>query len=232
MKYPDDFNTPAFPEGKFFAVSRFMATVVMVVFFIIVCLCGFIFWVKKNQDITPFLVYMGPNNERWTMVAHDNHITEIPAYYALQESVLNRFIKSWFTINDDVWLNNANWSDCSDNRSVCLEDNDNSDIDTCAIYCTSGDLVFKNFKAVVLPIYSELEANEGAVWTVEKVSIRPLTSWKLIKETGGVWQFDTTVKTGVQEIKFTGYATIAYDIRQHPKTMGYYITEFYTYRMN
>ena len=212
LKYPDDFNTPAFPEGKFIAVSRFMATAVMIIFFIIVCLCGFIFWVKKTQDVSPFLVYMGQNNERWTMVAHDNHLTEIPAFYALQESALNKFIRNWFTINDDVWLNQAIWAECSRSSDECLNyEDDDSNIDTCAIYCASSDAVFHNFQTVVLPAYSTLEEEGEPVWTVQKVFIRPADSWKLVTEKGGLWYFNVWVKTGIKVIQFTGYARIGYN---------------------
>ena len=231
MKYPDDFNTPAFPEGKFVAVSRFMATAVMVIFFIIICLCAAIFWAKKAQDISPFLVSMGTNGEKWTTVAHDNHITEIPAYYVLQESVLNKFVRNWFTIQDDILLNQANWAECNRNSPVCLENAD-EDIETCAIYCTSSNAVFDDFKNVVLPAYSELETNEAAVWSVQKVSVHPAYSWKFITETGGLWKIEVWVKTGVSVTRFMGYARIEYNAVQYPRTMGYYISEFNTYRMN
>lgn len=231
MKYPDDFNTPAFPAGKFVAVSRFMATVSMVLFFVIVCLCGAIFWANKAQDISPFLVSIGANGERWVTVAHDNHITEIPAYYALQESVLNKFVRNWFTIDDNILLNQANWAECTRNSPECKLDN-NAYTETCAIYCASSDAVFTNFKEVVVPIYSDLEATEAAIWTVQSVSIKPADSWKFITENGGLWKLDVWVKTGVTSTYFTGYARISYNKSLYPKTMGYYISEFNTYRMN
>ncbi len=231
MKYPDDFNTPAFPAGKFVAVSRFMATATMIIFFVIVCLCCAIFWTNRAQDISPFLVSIGTNGERWVTVAHDNHITEIPAYYALQESVLNKFIRNWFTIDDNILINQAVWAECSRNSPECQQ-TDSEYNEACAIYCASSNAVFDNFQKIVVPTYSDLETNEATIWTVQKVSIKPADSWKFITENGGLWKLDVWVKTGVTTTHFMGYARIAYNKSQYPKTMGYYISEFNTYRMN
>ena len=57
MKYPDDFNTPAFPAGRFVAVSRFMAVAVMVLFLGIGCLCGIILWAKKSEKSKHYFNY-------------------------------------------------------------------------------------------------------------------------------------------------------------------------------
>ena len=229
MKYPDDFNTPAFPAGKFVAVSRFMATAIMVVFFVIICLCGLIFWVKKTQDVSPFLISISPNGERWTMVAHDNHKAEIPAYYVLQESLLNKFAHNWFTISGDADINRATWANCTGTRQVCQE---NIDTNTCAIYCACDGSVFSSFERVVLPVYNELMNNNAAVWSVVDVRIAPVDSIDSIKEQGGLWKLNVAVQTDNGIVNFMGYARTGLDATQHAKTMGYYVTEFNMYRMN
>ena len=231
MKYPDDFNTPAFPAGRFVAVSRFMGTAVMIIFLAIVCICGIMLWVKKTQNVSPFLIYMNPNGERWTMVAHNNHETEIPAYYVLQESLLNKFTRDWFTIYDTDSANTANWAKCDRSSPECREASGDV-IDTCAIYCATNESVYDEFEHVVLPVYSSLESDEGDVWTVTNINIKPVDSMKSITENGGFWRLNTSVQTKTGTVYFTGYARIERDQKEHPKTMGYFISEFYTYRMN
>ncbi len=209
-----------------------MGTVVMVLFFVIVCVCGIILWLKKTQNVSPFLISVSPNNERWVMVAHDNHKTDVPAYFVLQESLLNNFAKNWFTISDNILQNQAMWSkDCSRDSSECRE-NTGSDVNTCAIYCACDDRVFTEFEKVVLPIYSNLESEQSAVWTVESVSINPVDSWKFITQYGGKWRLNIVVQTDTGVVNFVGFAKTGYDALQYPKTMGYYVSEFYTYRMN
>lgn len=229
MKYPDDFNTPAFPAGKFVAVSRFMATAIMVVFFLIICACGLLYWVKKTQDVSPFLISIAPNGERWVMVSHDNHKTEIPAYYVLQESMLNKFARNWFTISENMFQNLAVWSDECGRESEECTSNTLSGGDTCAIYCASDTMVFDDFKRTVLPIYSKLESDEGEVWTVESVSIKPVDT---IGKFGGLWKLNVLVRTNSRVLNFFGYAQTAYSQSTYPKTMGYYVAGFNMYRMN
>ena len=231
MKYPDDFNTPAFPEGKHVAVSRFMGTLVMVLFFIIVCLCGMILWVKKTQDVSPFLISINSYGGRWTMIAHNDHKTQIPAYYVLQESLLNKFAKNWFTVSDNVLDNQARWAACEHSSEEC-RDNGGDNVDTCAISCACDALVFENFEKVVLPTYSEIVAEEPITWSVESVSIKPLDSMDSITHDGGMWQLIITVRAGIETIRFMGYASVGFDSIEYPKTMGYYIQDFNTYRMN
>lgn len=231
MKYPDDFNTPAFPAGKFVAVSRFMATAIMVVFFLIICLCGLIFWVKKTQDVSPFLISLSPNDERWAVVAHDNHTTEVPAYYVLQESLLNKFAHNWFTISNNNQVNQAVWKNCAENKQIC-QDTTGDDSDVCAIYCASNIAVYDAFEKVVLPVYTDLSTEQSVVWNVVGVSIKPVDSIKSITDVGGMWKLNIAVDNGANIVNFIGYAVTAYDATQYPKTMGYYVANFNTYRMN
>ena len=232
MKYPDDFNTPAFPAGKFVAVSRFMATAVMVIFFAIICVCGIILWVKKTQDISPFLVSLNPNGERWTLVEYNNHKTEIPVYYVLQESFLNKFARDWFTISDDIRVNQANWAtSCSRTGPECTTSNGDV-FEVCSIYCSTDDVVFDNFKDVVLPVYSALETEKAAVWTVKDIYIKPLDSMDSITETGGMWRLNIIVETDNGLASFIAYALVEYDPDQYKKTMGYYVADFNAYRIN
>ena len=229
MKYPDDFNTPAFPAGRFVAVSRFMGTAVMVLFVIIIVLCGIILWTKSTQNVRPFLVSVSPNGERWTLVSNQEPRTEIPASYVLQETVLNRFINLWFSISDDINKNTAVWAaDCSRQSQECTDD---SNIDTCAIYCVSSDVVFTSFQKVVLPIYSNLESEHAAIWTVHNVKITPVDSMDSIADNhGGLWRFHLSVQTNQGPLEFVGFARTAYDKTQYKRTMGYYIANFDTYR--
>ena len=229
MKYPDDFNTPAMPEGKFVAVSRFMGTAVSCIFFVIVCLCGIIFWVKRTQDISPFLISINPNGERWTVVAHDNHKTEIPAYYVLQESMLNKFVRDWFTISMDANANQSRWTKCERDAPACVE-NAGNDVDACAIFCMTDINVWDDFEKVVLPTFTEIAA-AGDFWNVQSVLVKPVDA-NGITATGGFWKIDVMVRTKVGNLFFTGFARTGYNKNDYKKTMGYYVTEFYTYRVN
>ena len=231
MKYPDDFNTPAFPAGRFVAVSRFMGTAVMCVFFLIICVCGIILWVKQTQNISPFLISINPNGERWTVVAHDNHKTTIPAYYVLQESLLNKFVRNWFSVSNNPDENNARWAKCNRDSPACTQDIGNDDI-TCAIYCPSDDAVWDTFEHVVLPTLTQIATVDGDVWAVKSLSMKPVDSVESITANGGFWKLNIAVQTNTDTLYFTGFARVGYDIQSYPKTMGYYVAEFYTYRMN
>ena len=228
MKYPDDFNTPAFPAGKFVAVSRFMATAVMVIFFLIVCLCGIILWVKKTQDVSPFLISFQPNGERWTMVAYNNHKKEIPAYYVVQESLVYNFARNWFTISTNPKDNQQNWANCSQTPEVCTETTGR--LDSCTIFCNCDHKVFDSFEKVVLPTYNSF--GKGVSWVVKNISVAPLYSAESIAKTYGIWKLNVLVDTGMGTATFVGYAHVKQDEHNYPKTMGYYISDFNTYRMN
>ncbi len=230
LKYPDDFNTPAFPAGKFVAVSRFMGTAVSCIFLLIVCVCGIIFWVKRTQNVSPFLIALNPNGERWTVVAHDNHSREIPAYYVLQESMLNRFVRYWFTISSDANLNRARWTKCTPDAPECIDDS-NTDSDACAIYCMADEPVWTDFEKIVLPAFTEM-TKTGDVWNVQSVSIKPVDSIKSVTQNGGFWKINVVVQTYAGPAVFSGFAQTGYNKNVYPKTMGYYVAEFNMYRMN
>lgn len=228
MMYPDDFNTPAFPSGKYVAISRFMAVSVMVLFFLIVCVCGVILWVKNTQSTSPFLISITPGGERWTLVSHENHTKQLPVYFVLQESVVNNFARQWFTISDNILENTATWSDgCSRDSDECKIGGTN----TCAIFCDTDDNVFNNFKKHVLPVYEDMETNESAVWRVTSVRARPVDV-RAISKNGGTWRLTVHVDTGGVDTVFFGFARVGYNSIEYPKTMGYYISDFNMFRMN
>lgn len=233
MKYPDDFNTPAFPAGKFVAVSRLMATVSMVVFIAIIALCSIILWAQRTQDVEPFLVSYTLNGEPWTTISHNAHDTEIPATYVVQESVLNKFIRQWFTISDNADINADVWdANCSRQSPECTG-KDVVNTNKCAIYCACGDNVFDSFKNVVLPTYLNLESEYDAIWTVQDVLISPMEPVeKIASNNSGFWKFNVSVQTNMGLLNFVGYARTDRDSEQYKKTMGYYISEFNTYRVN
>ena len=96
----------------------------------------------------------------------------------------------------------------------------------------SADSVFGDFNRVVLPTFSALESDAGATWRVVAVHIKPMVSDAAITQTGGNWRIDVAVNTGDGVVNFTGFATVSYDQEHYPKTLGYYVSEFNTYRMN
>ena len=166
-------------------------------------------WAKKTQDISPFLISIAPNGERWVMVDYDKQMTTVPASYVLQESLLNKFVHRWFSISDDTMKNAAVWTtNCSRKSSECT----NTDVDTCAIYCDSSDSVFNSFKNVVLPTYSKLESEYAEVWTVQHVNITPIDSIENIAtNNGGLWKMTISVKSNQGILNFIGYARTSYN---------------------
>lgn len=230
MKYPDDFNTPAFPAGKFVAVSRFMATAVMLLFFAIICLCGIILWIKGTQTTSPFLVSVRPDGERWTLVEHANHTNQIPAYYVMQESLLNKFVHDWFTISDNILTNQAIWSNGCTRTSPECQPTNTDNAGTCAIYCVTSDAVFDSFQKVVLPTYSTLEAESNATWTVRDVRITPIGN---IQEHEGLWHLNIVVQTSnMGKLRLGAFALIKQNANIYLNNFGYYVDEFNSYRMN
>ena len=200
----------------------------MVLFFLIVCMCGVILWAKNTQRTSPFLISITPGGERWSLVSHENHTNKLPAYFVLQESVINNFARHWFTVSDNILENTAMWS------GDCARDSDECKIggaDTCAIYCDASDYVFGNFKKYVLPAYQDLEANDGAIWRVTSVRARPV-DFRSITENGGTWRLSVHVDTDGVDTVFFGFARVGHNPVEYPKTMGYYISDFNMFRMN
>lgn len=200
----------------------------MVLFFLIVCVCGVILWAKNTQGTSPFLISITPGGERWSLVSHNNHTNELPVYFVLQESVINNFARHWFTVSDNILENAAVWS------GDCARDSDECKIggaDTCAIFCDASDYVFSNFKKYVLPAYEELETNENVIWRVTSVRARPV-DFRAITENGGTWRLTVHVDTDGVDTVFFGFARVGFNPIEYPKTMGYYISDFNMFRMN
>ncbi len=231
MNYPDNFETPAFPAGKPIAVSRMMSIGIMVVFLLILFVCAILLWVGQSRKVHPFLVTINNSNGQWQVIAHDHGTrTALSANYVLQESVVINFAKDWFTISPDMSQNNIIWGSC-DRMNDCNSATGFYGDKKCAIYCQSGDDLYRRFAYNVIPEY-RVYAESGVRWTPDMRSVRIMPAGD-VRDAGGTWRISariTSNKSG--PIDIIAYAKVAKNTDLYPRTMGYYIADFNSYRIN
>lgn len=230
MDYPGNFDTPAFPAGRRIAISRFMGTAALVLFFLIICACGLVLWASDSVRINPVLITINKYTGVWRVVERSPQrvVTDNPLN-AMQESVVANFALNWFSISSSATDNTAAWGKCAD--SVCTGAETMSHAGRkCGIYCAASDRVYMNFSDNVMPNYA-LRSNAGEVWTIlrESVQITPLES---PKPNGGVWQIYGRVWSNINgEFPVVAFARTARDTTRYPMTLGYFISDFNAYRL-
>ncbi len=229
MKYPDDFNSPAFPAGKRIAVSRMMAIGISIGALGVVFLCGAILWAAHSERIEPFLISVNNTTGTWEIVGHDHH-NMLSATYTIQESVIRNFITNWFTVTADTNVNDARWKMCG--RAECKSDEYRGIASPeCSLACVTGGDLFETFVYNIVPIYQDMIA-AGITWTVDSDTwnIKPVGA---ISQNGGTWQISTQIKSNTGGIvDIIAFAQIAYTANELPQTMGYYVSKFNAYRIN
>lgn len=226
-KYPDDFNTPTFPAGPHIAVSRAMSIAIMVVFVLIMCVGGMIYWMSRVQQVHPFLVAIDDVTGIWRVVGHDHGMRTTSTNLSMQESVIADFTKNWFTIsaipaeNDALWMGLSKKEECNAyNREPGAN-----------IYCTAADSVYNKFTGNIVPDY-QLRIADGETWSVDVDNIY-LNQTSSVGDNGGTWralaQIDSNLYGGIQVM---AYITLGRDMNKYPKTLGFYVTDFNAYRMD
>ena len=219
FNYPDDFDISAYPAGKSVAVSRYMATAVMIVFLLVMFLCGVIVYINHSQQIHPFLVSTDFITGRWTVADHDHGEKKVAAERAIKEYIIGNFAKNWFTISADKSENDRRWASCSEKPDLCIGVDVDSD---CAIFCNSNHKLFTKFKSDVFPLYMENVQN-GIQWRLNDISTKPMDT------TDTTWILNATVVPSVgAEFKIISYITMEYD---DSAPMGYVINDFNAYRL-
>lgn len=232
MEYPSGFNTPTFPAGSRLAATRLVAIATMVVFVLIVVMCGLLLWTQRAATVHPFLVSIDNITGQWAVVGHNHgRVREITTAQSLQESVIGKFIQYWFWVSASDNVNAALWRSCDREKQCNPENKTGIDTEECAIYCMAGEDIYSRFVASVVPDYQSRVVN-GETWLVDMASIKT-TPIGAIQDTGGMWQVRASVysnKSGA--IKILAYVRLARDAAQFPQTMGYYVSDFNAYKIN
>ena len=230
MNYPDDFNTRTFPAGKSIAISRAMGIGTMVMFFIIVCLCGLILWTINSIRVEPYILATGGLNDQWhvIMAGTKRPSAEMTSTQIFQQSLLWKFTQNWFNISSEQDINDAVWNTKCE-REYCLSEE--KETDDCAIFCLTQNDLFSRFTREVLPTYKKY-AEANTVWTVvpESMRIEPIGR---VSESGGTWQIRVTILTGgTGAMDIVAFAKVAQNVKYYPSTMGYYVADFNAYRVS
>lgn len=233
MEFPDDFNTPTFPAGPHLMTTRVVSVATMVVFFLIVCVCGLLLWTQRSVHVHPFLVSVNPITGQWDIVGH-NHgtVREVSTTQTLQESVLGQFVQHWFAVSSDADENAAQWaSDCSFEKYCGANSRNRIGDNQCALYCLSASALYETFINSVVPDYSARVASGETLYA--DMSTLQLLPLEPVSENGGNWQIRVTVYSNLSDaINILAYAQVGYNSASYPQTLGYYVSDFNAYRTN
>ncbi len=229
MQYPNEFDTAAFPAGKALALSRAMGIGISVLFFLIICACGILFWATRSARVEPFLISIDDVTGAWEIVGHE-HSREYSAIRTVQESVAANFVKNWFTISESDEFNNDIWAQCD--RKTCNSDEYSPQLDTkCALYCACKSTVFNDFNRNVLPYYRErVAAQERWIFDTASLDIRPLSD---VTNDAGTWQVTGNIISNINgNIPVIAFVKIARNEGGYRQNLGYYVTDFNAYRIS
>jgi len=80
LDYPNEFNIPVFPSWKSLALSRSVAIWISIVFFLIVCSCGFILLGLHLKSNYPFLISIDLFTNEWSVITHPGTNSKISGY--------------------------------------------------------------------------------------------------------------------------------------------------------
>ena len=236
MDFPNGFNTPTFPAGPRVALSRVVAIGIMVVFLLIVVVCGMLLWAQRSAQVHPFLVSVNNITGQWQIVGHNHdNVVNMSAERALKESVIGKFLQSWFLVSLDEKYNENTWASCNRDADCIITQSSLSDIDSnqCALYCVSGDELYTDFKQKIAPKYQELAQN-GITWYIDMPSLQ-ITPIESGEKADDLWQVRVKIiNTNIVNptIDVLGYVKIGQNADVFPNTMGYFVSEFNAYKMN
>ncbi len=230
MVYPDDFNTSAFPAGKRVALSRTMGIWSTIAFLIIIGVCIALPWLRANQTVNPFVIYVDSMRGEWQLIGRPLDKKDVPYYQSVQRALVGIFTEKWFTVTGNAEKNEQHWKRCSrENDCARRVPNTFANMDGCDIYCISGEGLYQKFVTDVMPLYQGYEL-VGEKWYVDpnKITVFPGGA---ITKTGGTWIARGQVYSNVNgHFDIIAYVKVAYDVARYPQTLGYYITGFSAYR--
>ena len=231
MDYPENFDTQAFPSGKRVALSRFAGICTMVSLFLIIVMCVALLWIIKLRKIDPTIIYINPDRGVWEVVGKNQSTKSVEYYYSVQQSLVGVFTQKWFTISTNPEINENLWTAC--NREMdCSKRVERTFRNTtkCELYCISSDSMYNKFKSSVLPLY-EINVSFGERWmpSMRTLSVSPSGH---ITEDGGTWLVRINVQSNIKgTFSVLAYAKVGRDVNRYPQTLGYYISDFNSYRV-
>ena len=230
MEYPNNFNVPSFPAGPAIALSRGVAIWISVIFFLIICACGFVFLGFRFQTNYPFLISVDPLTADWSVVTYPNQSkkTTIQQYQIIQEKLVRDYVTNWFSISGDENINQSRWQKCSidDCDAPAQFHPGNTE---CSLYCYSSQDVFEEFTDKVLPEYKARVTQARERWTVKDMQILPVK----IGEKASQWQVIPIINSTISgDFVVLAFVTIEHDSNLYPASLGYYVADFNAYRIN
>jgi len=231
LDYPNDFDTATFPAGKGIALSRRLAIYISVIFFFVLCACGFVIFFTRLKTSSPFLISVDQITNEWTLVAYPGKNTKdsVEQYEIIQEKLVADYVTNWFTISHDNIENGMRWAQCS--TSDCsLPEQFNPNNKKYALCCASDPELFEQFKQKVLSEYMARVQQASEQWTVEKLDILP----EYVVQNGGLWRVYLKIHSNVNGyfdvLTFVEINRSSTDL--YPVTLGYYVKDFNAYRIN
>ena len=230
MNYPDNFETPAFPAGTRIATSRAAAIGIAVVYALILCACGLLLWSSRSARVSPYLVATNEIPNEWRIVGHDGGPQKVPAYRALQEALVAKYIQRRFYISAADSENENLWTACDRDVDCTTTGNTTTGTD-CALFCATSPDEFSEFQSRIVPEYRE-RAGMGETWVVDGASVR-LVPVGIVSAAGGIWRARFTVESNMATSMIViAYIKVARNIQRYPRTMGYYVEKFNAYRLD
>ena len=219
---------PSFPAGKTIALTRAVAIWILIVFFLIVSVCGLILLCHKMKTNYPFLVSIDPFTDDWNVITYLNE-TQKPKqqFEIIQEKLVNDYVIDWFTISSDNTINNSRWKKCSTAECADSRQFNPTNVD-CSISCKSSELLFKEFSEKVLPQYRAMIERTGETWGNIKKNILPIK----VTENSSKWQVHLTIQSKTQKtFNVLAFIDIERDVESYPASFGYYVKQFNSYRV-
>lgn len=234
MDYPNDFDTATFPAGKGIALSRGVAVRISIVFFLILCACGFVLFFTHFKSNYPFLITSDPFTNEWSVITYPGkHKQEtIAQYQIIQEKLVSDFVKNWFTISGNVKENEMRWQECSvDECASSQQYNPNNQ--ECTLFCMSDKKIFETFTEKVLPEYTARMEQASEQWNVERRGYPMIVLVpQNVTENGSLWQVRVQIHSSISGyFNVIAFVKVARSKELYPVTLGYYIKDFNAYRI-
>lgn len=229
MEYPNDFDVAAFPAGKSLAFSRSVSIWISIVFFLIIASCGFILLGLHLRTNYPFLISVDLFTNEWNVIAYPGKNTKetLQRYQVIQEKLVSNYVINWFSISKNPETNESRWNECSSDDCYSPEQYNPENIN-CALYCTSEDKLFQQFKTKVAPEYMALIKDRNETWTVGNMMITATD----ISEDKSSWQVYATIhSSSVGNFNVLSFIEIERDANMYPATLGYFVKDFNSYRI-
>lgn len=230
MDYPNGYDVPAFPAGKRLAVSRFMGIGILFLFLLLVLLSCLLIWSVKSKKVDPFLISTNPITGEWNIVGHSHGKKEYSSYYALQNALINKFVQDWFLVSDNQQGNEELWQTCDRMEDCAQESYSLYTSKKCNIYCSCGENLFVSFTETVKPIYQNM-FNQGNLLSFDVNSLK-ISPYGKVTQDGGSWLVRGKVISAFDgEFEIIAFVKIARNVKFYPRTLGFYIADFNSYRL-